>query len=74
MSDKNEIIWRREPSILVHLDYVSACGRWRIIHPKNCPENRWILLDGAAEKPWRGDHLSLNTAKRWAYQLQRVGK
>jgi hypothetical protein len=72
-SPKDEIIWRRTPSKQVHLDYESTCGRWKILHPKNSPSNRWELYDAVACQ-WHGDWRGLAAAKQRAYQLQRMGK
>lgn len=78
MSDDSKlpIIWRREPSKQVHLNYESDDGRWKILHPRNAPSNRWELydFDDNAEKPWRGDFRSLNAAKSKAQMVQRLGR
>lgn len=74
MNDKNEIIWRRESSTTGIPHYVSACGRWKILHPKNNDSGRWELFDLHADYPQRLAWKTLGLAKQRAYQLQRTGR
>lgn len=76
MSDpKLPIVWRREQSHLVHLNYVSDDGRWAILHPKNATSDRWELYEHfASMRPWQGDYPTLNAAKQRAAQIVRMAE
>ena len=69
---KLPIIWRKESPDEVKSNYVSECGRWRILHPVNATSKLWELYDAAEAKPWSGDWRTLNAAKTRASMRKRL--